>query len=71
MGANWFDQSSSGWMFFAHDEALGGMHRSYDSWQQLESDYYALFEEMQSLGRVRHAFLRRNGESLHWWKHSD
>ena len=65
MGANWFDDSNSGWIFSVIYE--GSTHRSYNTWAELETAYFELFEKMRNLDRIRHSFLRRNGVDIHSW----
>jgi hypothetical protein len=69
MAGNWNDQPISGqpkgrlW-----SSAEEGLFEPFDDWSRLERTYYALFEHLCSVGRLRSAFLSKNGEIVHSWK---
>lgn len=69
MAGTWDDQRVAGqpkgqlW-----SNAEEGMFEPFDDWSQLERAYYALFERLCSAGRLRSAFLRKDGEIVHSWK---
>ncbi|QIF01639.1 hypothetical protein [Roseimicrobium sp. ORNL1] len=69
MGGNWEDQPVTGhpkgdlW-----SNGVEGTFKQFDDWSQLEPAYYALFDQLCSAGRLRSAFLRKNGEIVHSWK---
>ena len=41
--------------------------QDFDSWKDLEREYYALFEKLRQAGRIRSASLKRGREWVHKW----
>ncbi len=48
-------------------DAEQGTEEEHESWAELEAAYFALFERLRRLDRLRSAFLRRNGSDVHRW----
>lgn len=42
-------------------------YQEYDSWEELEKGYYALFEKLREAGKIRSALLRNDTEIVHSW----
>lgn len=42
-------------------------YQEYDSWEELEKGYYALFEKLREAGKIRSALLRNDKEIVHRW----
>jgi len=41
---------------------------SFESWEQLEKQYYLLFDELQEKNLLRSALLKRNQQVIHVWE---
>lgn len=54
LSANINDKTFPGWQDF-------------DSWEELEKEYYALFEKLRQANRIRSACLKRGNEWVHSW----
>ena len=48
-------------------EAEQGIADGFSEWAELERAYYELFGRLRSVGRLRSAYLSRNGKAVHSW----
>ncbi len=48
-------------------DAEDGTSEQFDEWSQMERSYYALFERLRKMGRLRSALLRKDGKDVHSW----
>ena len=48
-------------------EAEQGIAERFNEWEELERAYYDLFARFRPVGRLRSAYLSRNGKAVHSW----
>lgn len=49
-----------------NDETFPGW-QDFDSWEELEREYYVLFDKLREAGRIRSALLKKGRERVHDW----
>jgi hypothetical protein len=66
--AIWQDVPSHGRKGHIECSADGGAYEEFEDWSTMEKAYFKLFAELRALNRVRSAFLRCNGKTVHSWQ---